>query len=678
MKNKKIPITYDVELIIVSRFVPMKLTLLIVLSTVTACTILTKRQRTAQVHAVSDGKLTLGAVPSENEAGLSVYRLILCKNFSTFEASMLTNDKVCQAALVDDLQREVIIVPDKLRRSFATKLHGHTLAIAGVAALTLAVVGASVYKLSSKASKGAKELGKKIGVDYEKPLAAHKDKYTAVVADVEKELQKIKVSEGKKAELEKVLHQSLETANEHHLNELLANIRAIDAEAANKLEAGVFGGRVDPNILESFASRVEKLDTSFAKKLREAKVINQPLNDDGLLYFSTRANKMLDIKNKNIDLNKKLNNLLNKKEISADYFDENEKLFLLQLHHKLSNLFSASLLHSLEVEKDLLLKLKNKEIGLEHVPTVLKEEMQAITDKYTWSIDNVAEYHLSAGDAVTKITQAAPINSINSYGNLLQSYEMVGNLSFEEFSLLGKRDAYRNAMHNVVRHVGSSSLEGNINNRVRQLNLRIAKTRETLLNSTLDSVEEGHYVTREVKMWSELESVINKSTKYRHERLTLIRQEIARFSQDIAADRKKLSNMQDTVEKMRVENAERKKLILELHDKELQKLRTAEEQLRSGRDEKFAALSKNAEANRRKWLSLGAGAGGVGAVVMVAIDKSIWGYGERQLGEHWHQIFSEEASFNNATPVKDLNGVLEKLATVFGFKINKSALSLAD
>ena len=82
-------------------------------------------------------------------------------------------------------------------------------------------------------------------------------------------------------------------------------------------------------------------------------------------------------------------------------------------------------------------------------------------------------------------------------------------------------------MHNVVRHAGNSSLEGNINNRVRQLNVGIAKARETLLSSTLESVEEGHYVAREVEMWSELESVINKSTKSRQERLALIGQEIA-------------------------------------------------------------------------------------------------------------------------------------------------------
>lgn len=653
----------------------MRLTLLTLL-VATACMIFTRKQPVTRIYAVSDGRLTLGAVPSENESGLQVYRLLLCKNLPTYNASMFTNNEMSQAALVDNIQREVVIVPDKLRRSFASKFRHHALVAFGIVAFTIAAI--TLPNRLPKASKTAKELGKGADVAHEKSLSLPTDEHAKVTASIRKELRKIeKASDRERTELEKALHQSLQTANEHRLNEVLASIRAIDAKVADELELGVFGGRVDADVLESLASRAEKLDASFAKQLQEAKLINKTFNNDGLLYFSTATKKIFDIKNKNVSLNSKLDKLQNIRKIPADYFDENEKIIIHQLHHAVSNLLSASLLRSLEVEKDLLLKLKNKEIGLDHISTTIKEEMQDITDKYVWNIDNIVGYHRSADDTVTEITQSTHISGITRYRELLRSYKMIGDLSFDELSLISKRDAYRNTMENIVKYAGDSSLERNISNRVAQLNLRISDTSETLLKNTADTIEVGHDVNLEIKMWSELAHVRDESTDHRQERLTLLRKEIGNFIQNVA-DRKKLIDTQDAVKNMSAESVARKKLILERHDKALKELIVAEEHLRKGRGEKFAILSKKAETNRKKLLIIGAGLGVTGAAVMAAIDKSIWGYGERQLGEHWSQIFNEKAEFGNATPVKDLNAVLGKLASVFGFHVNKSALSLAD
>lgn len=655
----------------------MKLPLLTLLIA-TACTIITLRQPVMQAHAVTDGRLTLGAVPSESETGLQVYRLLLCKNFSTYDPSMFNDSEVCQAALVDDAQREVVVVPDKLRRSFATKFSHHALVTAaGVAAFTAAAIG--IYKWFPKVNRMVEDLGRKINTAYDQNHALHKDKYDKVVDEVEKELKNIKIEDKKRIELEKNLDLSLLTASEYRLREVLSNIRAIDAGVADKLEAGVFGGRVDAETLEMLARRVEDLDASFAKRLHQAKLVNIPLNDDGLLYFSTLAKQAFDMKHSNDVLVAKLNKLQRLGKIPADYFDESEKLFLHQLHHAVSNLLSASLLRSLEIEKDLLLNLKNRKIKIEHVSSVLKkEEMQDITSKYIWSVDSFAGYHQGKNDIVAKITQSAQIDDVYNYNALLERYQIIGNIDYEEIKLISKRDAYRNAMDNVVKHVGSSSLERNVDNRVKQLNLRIAKTSETLFNSALDAVEEGHYVSREVELWSKLAEVRNESLQLRQEKLHLLKQEIATFEQQIIERQKTITDEQNTIKKINKENTGRKKLILERRGEALKELKAAEEMLRKGRDEEFAALSKKSEQRRKKWLIFGSGGGIAGVAVMIAIDKSIWGYGERQLGEHWNQIFNEEAEFDDATPVKDINGVLEKLAAIFGYKVNSSALALAN
>ena len=644
----------------------------------TACVLFKQQQPTAQMHAVTDGSLTLGAVASENDEDLKVYRLLLCKNFTTYNTSMLNDDKVCKAALVDDAQREVVIVPDKMRRSFGAKLRRHALLIAGLA-VTAAAISYVGYKLIARTSKKAKAIGKKnINAAYEKKLALEKRTYDKIVAEVSNELKKTKLDEVKRQELLKKLHLSLSTASEYHLNQVLTDIRAIDSGVAAELEMGIFGGKVNAKVLENFASKVENLDAAFAERLRAAKLINIQLQDDGLLYFSSVAEQTFKMKKTNNTLTTKLKNLENANNVSVDYFNKEEKLFLHQLNQVIANLLSASLLRSLEIEKDILLKLKSKSITASHITDTLKGELAEITHEYVWKIDNIEAYHQRVAGTITKITQGEDGDILN-YANILQSYEMISDLDFQKIRLLSKRDAYRGATENVVKHIGNSSLEGNIDNRVRQLNIRIAKTSETLFNNTLDTVEEGHYAAREIELWSELAAVRNKSEKIRQEKLNQLKKEVETLEQQLIDKQNALSKERNTINKISEEAAERKKLIFTRQEEALKELKKAEDLLRKKQDEEFVVLSKKADTDRRNLLTLGAGGMGIAsASVMLAIDKSIFWYGEQQLGEHWNQIFSEKSSFDNATEVKDINSVLEKLAAVFNFKVNSAALALTD
>ena len=69
---------------------------------------------------------------------------------------------------------------------------------------------------------------------------------------------------------------------------------------------------------------------------------------------------------------------------------------------------------------------------------------------------------------------------------------------------------------------------------------------------------------------------------------------------------------------------------------------------------------------------------GLGAAIMLALDKSIWGYDERQVGKHWNQIFVENENFKDTRAVKDVMFILQALVDEFDFVVNARALQLAN
>ncbi len=91
-------------------------------------------------------------------------------------------------------------------------------------------------------------------------------------------------------------------------------------------------------------------------------------------------------------------------------------------------------------------------------------------------------------------------------------------------------------------------------------------------------------------------------------------------------------------------------------------------------------ISKNTqvEVRDRFETKIGYGAAGLGAAIMLALDKSIWGYDERQVSKHWNQIFVENSDFKDTRVVKDVMFILQALAAEFDFVVNARALQLAN
>ena len=73
-----------------------------------------------------------------------------------------------------------------------------------------------------------------------------------------------------------------------------------------------------------------------------------------------------------------------------------------------------------------------------------------------------------------------------------------------------------------------------------------------------------------------------------------------------------------------------------------------------------------------------AGGAGLATAIMLAIDKSIWGYADRQVSKHWNQIFVENDDFKDTRRVKDVRFILQTLADRFDYVVSQRALQLAN
>ena len=117
------------------------------------------------------------------------------------------------------------------------------------------------------------------------------------------------------------------------------------------------------------------------------------------------------------------------------------------------------------------------------------------------------------------------------------------------------------------------------------------------------------------------------------------------------------------------------------------------EQLSTQADEEIASLKKTLlaqDANSMRGLAevtglakrdatIGAAAGGgLAASFLLAIDKSVWGYADRQVSKHWNQIFVENDAFQNTRRVKDVKFILQTFAEKFGFVVSQRAFQLAN
>lgn len=83
------------------------------------------RAPVAELFAVTDGQLTLGAVPIEKDDGAQAYRLLVCKKSMTYPKWMLEDTSRCRIALLTESGQEVAFLSDHMQRGFAAKYSGY-------------------------------------------------------------------------------------------------------------------------------------------------------------------------------------------------------------------------------------------------------------------------------------------------------------------------------------------------------------------------------------------------------------------------------------------------------------------------------------------------------------------------------------------------------------------------
>ena len=116
-----------------------------------ACKPAVRQAPESDLHAIADDSLTLGVTPVEKD-DVQAYRLLVCKKAMSYPKWMLADESRCLPGLVTEEGDEVIILPDHLKRDFATKYKGYAKSTTWVVpAFALAAVGAVFGKTAAKA-----------------------------------------------------------------------------------------------------------------------------------------------------------------------------------------------------------------------------------------------------------------------------------------------------------------------------------------------------------------------------------------------------------------------------------------------------------------------------------------------------------------------------------------------
>lgn len=259
------------------------------------------RAPTAGLYAVTDGRLTLGVVPGTNNEGMEAYRLLVCKKAAVYDEQVFGNNSICRSALVDNIGQEVVLLPNKLRRSFATK-YKQLATGAGIAALAAlgVVAGTKWYKAGAKfvddtvansekilANTKEQERLRSLIAEHEEAVKKHLDKITAERADV------LAGREQELAQLKSALDDSLVKAHPETLKKVVGQIKAIDDDLGKEIESRLLLAEVvDADLLVQLAKRVEETDKIFAHNLRVfAADARFRLGNDGVHFY--RANHKL-------------------------------------------------------------------------------------------------------------------------------------------------------------------------------------------------------------------------------------------------------------------------------------------------------------------------------------------------------------------------------------------------
>ena len=625
----------------------------------------TVRAPVSGLHAITDGRVTLGVVASENEEGLQVYRLLLCKRFSVYDAATFADRTKCLPAMLDGDGREVVIFHNSLRRSFAAKYGNYAKIVAGVALVAGAVYG--VHRWFAKGSKYIDNLASRADEALQIKKSELQEAYDEEIADIVERLHKL---EANTDESEKLLGELRESrASPGELEKVLVRIEGIDAKLGESLRINEerwrvrFAQIIGAEELDNLAKRVAKSDEIFSRRIEHEKFILQPITNTDLHYFGNFYRDATQLFDR--EIREKLTRVANRDpSLIVNELSHTEKVIIAMRIRKAYNFAQVAMMRQYEMEKELLLQLSEGRLSVAE----MKKNLQNLTANESLDVES----YIELVEKFDISTYFGRISSTDNHG--------INNAKFLLEYVNGEERLFEQALPTIEKiHEIAAHREA-----IRMYEMEGFKLESAL--ATVDSNMKGKYerlyqretsqvVSRganESSFWDNIMKI--KGTDTAELQIESLKKEIDIFEANLrirTADYEQLTSQIKANEAL-------KELLIEHRDNTVQRLREAVQAMEDGNTARVQELKQVAEKERQAW-GLSGLAAGLGATAMLtSLDKSIWGHGEKQLGEYWSQIFSDKESFADAASVKDMPAVLNKLAEVFGHRVNAAALQLAQ
>ncbi len=659
------------------------------------------------LHAVTDGRLTLGVVPSATNDGMEAYRLLLCKKTAVYSEQAFNDPHVCRSALLDDNGQEVVFLHNELRRSFATKYSGHVAAGAGLLLAAFGIrAGVKFARHGSKqlddavlGAKKIKELAEQ-GDDLTRQLDMKREQMTELIASARSaraaDNATSKTAKLELSRLEEELNTAFESADDRQINEVLAKISTVDAALEKRLRR-IIGpeNRVDAEFLRQLATRVDSVDKAFADNLRVLAAEGRfNLKRTGLAFY--RENNNL-FRGHYEELAKKLENFPRRRIVLPGIFDKgalaSDLGMLARSKQETGEILQhAERLYRLEEQKRWLYKFNEGKFltipSSKEAEKIAKLELAA---KNRRLLDGVQEYHGLADDATfsAKFSKIEELYKKLTIVDFTRSFSEIKRATaiekayfdnlphFQNIELRKENLKLRRSMNE-----GSSSFDAHLT----KLDREISAARKALFEAEAArkySAQQIHNLQEKETFWRRMTS-INKThamSRLKKERINALRAEIDAFDQkvtrqekEIRSRRENISNIENTMStaSQRFDEA---KQAMSSHRDEMKALKEALNNVEQGRSEEAARITADFMRTKKR-LGLSTLSSGVGVGAAIALNQAVWSQGEKQLGSLWNQIFNTSGEFADATPVNDLPTIVRSLAEIFGHRVNSAALSM--
>ena len=672
-------------------------------------------------QAVTDGKLTLGAVASKTERGLNAYRLLICKKIAAHNEEHFNDSNFCRSALIDYKGKEVVLLANERRRTLGWKYAGYA---AGATAALFAAYGIRQgvrwTKMSGNyiedASQSAETVVAKIKLQDDitgdiisnKQLAESAQQKIAAktAATIVTEEQAAKLAKDI-AQLQKKLEAGLMNTDAKEIDVVINRLKSTNLELGDELHTLIYGsnGQLNPDLLEALAKRTEKIDAIFAKELQALKT--NPLvvlGNDGVLFyrkaydniFVKQHQQVMDdlannaevlMKEKPANFKSALTNTVGSRREGALLLDAAIELRLLEQYHKTLKLIDSN-------DSDAIAK-QNKKVR-NYIASQNSTDLPIDAGLAgRLGIDTNADFStkfLQIEEKYQALTEDDYFAILKPDAGMSDYHKHLDAVALESLYLRGRDTFYRLKNNQEYLKFYDQANTDLYRRELKRLDNDIAKARERLLTLEASRVETVTYTPKVEQFWQRLislealENILRKShVAQLHEEVGVLKLQMEKRSITLGKQHELLNNLQGKYAHLNKELLAGRE-ILAGHQHNLVKaqadIKNLEFQLNNAQEGKFNEIKKVYEEMHRKrriWESdvpLSVVTAAVTGMASAAffLEASIWGRAEKAVGkEYWQQIFVPEGGFAKPMPADDLPAIVRKIADVLGKKVNPKA-----